>query len=77
MDKFGSDAFMPTQRNARRGEGNTNPRTAYRQQAAVMLTPEASLWLNEQLQIAFDRFGTLPAVELAALDKPMIKVSDI
>ena len=76
MLRFGSDAFVPTRRNARRRTGNTDPRKAYRQQAAVALTPEAAAWLNEQLQAAFDRCGTLPAVELATLDQPAIAALD-
>ncbi len=74
MDTFGSDAFLPTQRNARRGKGNTNPRTAYRQQAAVALTKEAAAWLNEKLEDAILEWGKLPAAELATLDQPDVKV---
>lgn len=74
MDALKSDAFLPTQRNAARGEGNTDPRRAYLQQAAVELTPQALLWVNERLQLAFNRYGTLPAADLATLDWPTLAV---
>ncbi len=75
MEKLESNAFLSTQRNTFNGKGNTDPRKAYRQQAAVALTAQAAAWLNEQLQQAFLRHGTLPAVELATLDRPAIDVS--
>lgn len=34
METLGADSFAPTQRNAARGKGNTNPRRAYLQRAA-------------------------------------------
>ena len=72
MDELKSDAFLPTQRNAAKGEGNTDPRRAYLQQAAVELTPQALAWVNERLQVAFKRYGILPAADLATLDWPTI-----
>lgn len=75
MDALKSDAFLPTQRNAAKGEGNTDPRRAYLQQAAVELTPQALVWVNERLQRAFNQYGTLPAAELATLDWPTVAVS--
>ncbi|MBL8853993.1 MAG: phospholipase D family protein [Planctomycetaceae bacterium] len=72
MDELNSNAFLPTQRNAAKGVGNTDPRRAYLQQAAVELTPQALAWVNEQLQLAFNRFGTLPAADLATLDWPTV-----
>lgn len=38
MDTLDSDSFASTQRNAMLGRGNTNPRFAYRQQAAIRLS---------------------------------------
>jgi hypothetical protein len=67
-----SNAFASTQRNAARGKGNTDPRSAYRQQAAVELSPQATTWLSERLQRAFDQHGTLPPAELAKLDSPTV-----
>jgi hypothetical protein len=74
MDALKSDAFLPTQRNAAKGEGNTDPRRAYLQQAAVELTPQALAWVNERLQRAFNQYGTLPAADLATLDWPTVMV---
>jgi len=60
MDALGSDSFASTQRNAARGNGNTNPRHAYQQQPAVKLAPQGFAWLTEQLQTAFDIHGKIP-----------------
>jgi len=38
MDELGSNAFESTKKNATKGEGNTDPRRAYSQQAAVRLS---------------------------------------
>jgi hypothetical protein len=65
-----ADSFVVTQRNAANGTGNTNPRTAYRQQAAVQLTAAATAYLNAQLQVAYAEYGKLAPVELAQLDWP-------
>ena len=60
MDRLGANSFAPTQRNAARGQGNTNPRRAYLQQAAVELSAEGFSWLGERLQAAFDTHGKVP-----------------
>lgn len=70
MDTLGADSFVSTQRNARTGTGNTNPRYAFLQQPAVQLTKEAFAWLNEQLELAFLTHGKLPDADLAGLDWP-------
>jgi hypothetical protein len=70
MDTLGSSSFAPTQRNAARGEGNTDPRRAYRQQAAIELSPQGRAWLNERLEAAFEAHGKVPADDLAKLDWP-------
>ena len=70
MAELDSDSFTSTQRNAARGEGNTNPRKAYMQQAAVELSPEGFTWLNERLQTAFDVHGKVPQDTLDTLDWP-------
>ncbi|WP_164779932.1 phospholipase D family protein [Mesorhizobium sp. M7A.F.Ca.US.011.01.1.1] len=72
MTTLGSDSFIPTQRNARQGEGNTDPRRAYMQQAAVELSNEGRGWLAERLQSAFDLHGKLPQDALDQLDWPQI-----
>jgi hypothetical protein len=70
MDALGPDSFASTQRNARAGFGNTNPRAAFRQQAAVELTPQALEWLNEKLERAFEQHGRIPPDVLEDLDWP-------
>jgi hypothetical protein len=75
MDALKSDAFAPTQRNAAKGNGNTNPRRAYRQQASVELTQEANAWLNERLQQAYLQHGRLAPAALEQLDWPAVPVS--
>jgi hypothetical protein len=72
IDRFGPNAFASTKRNVERGEGNTNPRKALRQQAAVELTPEAYEWLNSELESAFQRHGALASDQLAMLDWPSL-----
>ena len=74
MDTLGSDSFAPTQRNAARGQGNTNPRRAFMQQPAVELSNEGCEWLNARLQTAFDVHGQLPRTVLRALDWPEVPV---
>lgn len=70
MDALGSDAFAPTQRNAAKKHGNTNPHRAYLQQAAVQLSPQGKDFLIEQFEAAATRFGKLAPTVLAALDWP-------
>lgn len=70
MDALKSDAFASTQRNATQGSGNINPRWAYRQQAAVELSAQALVWLNERLDAAFVRHGRIGLAELKQLDWP-------
>lgn len=70
MDDLESDAFLSTQQNASRGHGNTNPRAAFSQQAAVRLTPEAAAWVTVRLEAAFAAHGTVPGDELHRLDWP-------
>jgi hypothetical protein len=70
MESLKSDAFAPTQRNATEGKGNTDPRRAYRQQAAVELTDQAIVWLNERLERAFAKYGMLAPADLEQLDWP-------
>ena len=60
MDNLKANSFNSTQRNAVLGEGNTNPRRAYRQQAAVELSAEGFSWLAERLQAAFEAHGKVP-----------------
>ena len=70
MAVLDSDSFASTQRNAAHGEGNTEPRKAYMQQAAVELSPEGFAWVNERLQAAFDVHGKVPHNTLDTLGWP-------
>lgn len=70
MDELGANAFATTQRNARRGTGNTNPRAAYRSRPAVQLTRQGRAWVNEQLELAFEEHGQLAPDALDELDWP-------
>ena len=70
MDTLKVDSFAPTQRNAARGEGNTNPRRAYSQQPAVELSPEGLSWLGDRLEAAFQVHGKVPRDSLEELDWP-------
>ena len=72
MNDLDSNSFASTQRNAARGDGNTNPRRAYMQQPAVWLSARGFDWLEDQLQEAFEVHGKLPQHELDKLDWPEI-----
>jgi HKD family nuclease len=72
VDTLGANSYVPTQRNALRGTGNTDPRRAYRQQAARELSGEGVVWLGERLQAAFDRHGKVPQDDLDQLDWPQV-----
>ena len=70
MAALSADSFASTQRNAVRGEGNTNPRRAYLQRADVQLSGDGLSWLSERLQAAFEAHGTVPQDTLNRLDWP-------
>lgn len=72
MNELKARSFAATFRNASRGAGNTDPRKAYRQQAAVELSTEGAAWLVEKLEAAFRRNGKCAPAELAALDWPAV-----
>ena len=65
MDTLKADSFASTQRNAAHGEGNTNPRHAYSQQAAVKLSPEGLSWLGNRLEAAFEAHGKVSRESLS------------
>lgn len=67
MDDLGANAFAVTQSNAATGEGDINPRHAYRQAAHVKLSAESSAWLRDRMQASFDVHGTVPQVLLDEL----------
>ena len=70
MDEFKSDAFASTKQHAAKGSGNTDPRKAYMQQAAVKLSDEGYNWLNNRLEAAFQNHEKLTSSELEKLDWP-------
>ncbi len=75
MDQLESNAFASTLRNLAQGKGNTDPRKAYLQQAAVELTPEGFSWVNERLERAFAQHGKLTPADMAHLDRPEVPES--
>ncbi|MBE7464248.1 MAG: hypothetical protein HS116_12285 [Planctomycetes bacterium] len=70
MDALDADAFASTQRNKAKGQGNTDPRKAIRQQAHVKLSEQGAQWLHEKFNAALAQHGRFPAEELAKLDGP-------
>ena len=74
MDALGPMAFAATQK---RFDDNPrakiNVRGAYARKPAVRLTPQATSWLNERLQRAFNRYGKVPPADMALLDWPTIE----
>jgi hypothetical protein len=74
MEELGSDSFASTRRHALAGKGNTNPRSAFNQQAAVELTPMAIAWLDERLNQSFAENGEISPDVLATLDWPKVKL---
>ena len=72
MASLDMESFKSTQRNAElnrqdRGQRNTDPRKAYRQQAAVELTVQAHKWLAGRFNIALRDHGVVPRRTLAAI----------
>lgn len=72
MAEFAHEAFASTLRNSKMKNGNANPRRAYGQQAAVELSPQASAWLNEKLENAFNKNGIIPEEEYNDFYNPQI-----
>jgi hypothetical protein len=75
METLEENAFAVTQENAKPGVGNTDPRRAYMQQAAVRLSSEGLTWLNTKLEAAFAEHGRVPQVDLDSLDWPEVPQS--
>ena len=76
MDTFGPDAFASTQENLARKSGNTNPRKAYSQQAAVRLSAQGMNWLNERLEKSLLEHGRITPSVLKNLDWPDVPPED-
>ena len=75
MSELNSDSFAPTQRNAAKDNGNTNPRRAYLQQPQVELTRDGFEWMHRHLEAAFAEQGKLSAAKLRRLDWPHLKLT--
>jgi hypothetical protein len=71
MKELGEKSFTSTQENAALGQGNTNPRLAYRQQPHVQLSADGFNWLNDRLQEAFITHGKIAKDTLDQLDWPI------
>lgn len=70
MNNLGAESFASTSRNAAAGNGNTDPRLAFRQQAHIKLTSQAATWVTARLEEAFRLHGRVPTDELDQLDWP-------
>jgi hypothetical protein len=70
MEKWGPNSFFSTKMNLNVGAGNTDPRRAFMQQAAVQFTAESATWLNERLELAFEENGRITPAALEQLDWP-------
>ncbi len=73
MSELGSAAFISTQRNAAKRNGNTEPRRSLGQKAHVQLTREAHVWLEERLREVFQVHGKLTPADLETLDWPEVR----
>ena len=70
MKALSANSFASTKRNAARGSGNSDPRKSYLRQPAVELSQDGLVWLNRQLQTAFESHGKVPQHRLRRLDWP-------
>ena len=74
MDKLKADSFVPTQQNAVREDGNTNPRLSIRRQAAARLTDQSYRWLSKRLQEVFEMYGKVKDFEWPKRGQPEFPV---
>ena len=72
MKALEAQAFAATARNAKSGHGNTEPRRAFNQQAAVELTPAGIAWLTARVDRALDEKGRISPARMATLDWPKV-----
>lgn len=68
MDELGPYAFGPTAENADRGVGNVDPRQSIRQAPAIRLSEAGMSWLDEELEIAFQKRGRVQAEAVPSLE---------
>lgn len=76
MDALGTNAFASTQRNAKRGSGNLEPKKAYMRLPHVQLSPEGKEWLTQKLEAAFREHGKLTSAQLRTLDTPKVRATE-
>ncbi|MHB1236295.1 MAG: hypothetical protein ACYCY7_01915 [Gallionella sp.] len=72
MEDLKAGSFASTLRNYQAGSGNTDPRKAYSQQAAVELTSEGLAWLDARLDEAFAKYGKVAPADMVGLDWPKL-----
>lgn len=72
-DALGANVYASTQRHAAGGEGNLDPRKAYRRMPSVELSSQGIAWLNDRLEAAFARHGVLAPSVLKKMDWPRIR----
>lgn len=72
MATLKAESFASTLRNFENRSGNTDPRKAYSQQAAVKLSSKGSDWLNTRLEEAFSQHGKIAAADMKQLDWPEV-----
>jgi hypothetical protein len=72
MDTLKERSFASTLYNATRGVGNTEPRKALRQQAAVELSAAGAAWVTENLERVFQQHGCIAPAQLTDLDWPQV-----
>lgn len=72
MEDLKAGCFASTLRNYQAGSGNTDPRKAYSQQAAVELTSEGLAWLDTRLEEAFAKHGKVAPADMDGLDWPKL-----
>ena len=73
MTKFGYRSFVSTMKHHEAGTGNTNPRKAYNQQAAVQLTHESAEWLMGKVKNKLEYNGEIAASELLQIESNEIR----
>lgn len=72
MEELKAESFASTLRNYKAGSGNTDPRKAYSQQAAVELTGKGLAWLDARLEEVFAKYGKVAPGDLKGLDWPKV-----
>ena len=75
MDELKHESFVSTQKNYDKGSGNTLPQKALMQKPDVKLTTKAHRWILQRLETNFEKYGTIPDVEIEKLDKPDIPLN--